>query len=680
MKTRVPTAAGGLLLAVLALCVVPGRVHADEGADPPSRVARLSDAEGAVSLQPAGMQDWTAAIPNRPLTTGDHLWSDQNSRAELDMGAAAVRLGSNTGFGFLNLDDRSVQMQLATGTLIVRVRDMQAGESYELDTPNVALSLQQPGEYRAEVNERGDLTVIKVSDGAALAAGADGQQVAVSPQEQLTVSGTDRLAYDAAGLGAPDDFDDWSAARERQLEDATSAEYVASDIPGTQDLDDNGQWQETPEYGYAWIPTAIPVGWVPYRDGHWVWIAPWGWTWVDDSSWGFAPFHYGRWGQCNGRWCWVPGSPAVRPVYAPALVAWAGGAALGGSTAYGTNVGWFPLGPREVYVPAYPATAAYVRAANAASTRGLSNTYITNVYQNRITPTHYANNRAAALTAVSPGVLTSGQAVSTHAVAISTALLAGALVTAVAPPIAPIRQSVLGPAESHGAIKPPAALLNKPVVARSVPPRAPVSFDAQLAAIQGNGGHALGGAELAQLPRVPATRVRVVTPTGGAVAASTLPHHPSPARAAVTAARSAPASQSSETGAQPTLAEREHALQESRLPPAAHPNIGAATQAAAAAYQSQPQTGRGGGEDGLRSATPRAHGQPASIPVYHPPTATQTHVATPKPRTDEGTSRDAARAPASAPVAHPQQQAHPPPAKESPGARAPRELPERPTK
>src|SRR5579883_615182 len=76
---------------------------ADENSDPPGRVARLSYASGSVSLQPAGVQDWTDATVNRPLTTGDKLWTDQNSRAELDIGSAAIRLGSTTGFSFLNL-------------------------------------------------------------------------------------------------------------------------------------------------------------------------------------------------------------------------------------------------------------------------------------------------------------------------------------------------------------------------------------------------------------------------------------------------------------------------------------------------------------------------------------------------------------------------------------------------
>jgi hypothetical protein len=45
--------------------------------DPPDRVARLNFIEGAVSYLPSGgdQNDWVAAVMNRPLTTGDRLWS-----------------------------------------------------------------------------------------------------------------------------------------------------------------------------------------------------------------------------------------------------------------------------------------------------------------------------------------------------------------------------------------------------------------------------------------------------------------------------------------------------------------------------------------------------------------------------------------------------------------------------
>src|SRR5213082_4308772 len=187
----------GAFLAFLGLALLGlGSTWADE-ADPPGRVARLSDLQGSVSLQPAGVQDWAAASVNRPLTTGDKLWTDQSSRAELDIGAAAIRLGATTGFSFLNLDDHTAQMQVSAGTLIVRVRDLQANQTYEVDTPNIALSLQQPGEYRVEVNDAGDTTVVKVSEGQAQAAGG-GQSVAVGTQQRVTFTGTNTVAYESA--------------------------------------------------------------------------------------------------------------------------------------------------------------------------------------------------------------------------------------------------------------------------------------------------------------------------------------------------------------------------------------------------------------------------------------------------------------------------------------------------
>ena len=322
---RIASSAACRLALLALLSLLAWAVQADD-ADPPGRAARLSDAQGSVSLQPAGVQDWIAAPLNRPLTTGDRLWSDADSRAELDMGAAVVRLGAMTGFSFLNLDDSSAQIQLTAGTLIVRVREMRAGDNYEIDTPNLAVTLQQAGEYRFEVNEAGDATVVKVSEGLAQAAGG-GQLVQVGAQQRFTFTGTGALTAEMASLGAPDELDGWSAARERQLEDSPSREYVADDVAGTQDLDDSGQWQQTAQYGYVWTPTVVIAGWAPYRFGHWVWVGPWGWTWIDDARWGYAPFHYGRWVNLNSMWCWVPGPRIPRPVYAPALVGWVAGPA-----------------------------------------------------------------------------------------------------------------------------------------------------------------------------------------------------------------------------------------------------------------------------------------------------------------------------------------------------------------
>src|SRR5579864_4445154 len=261
MRMRLRLEGLGAVLAALVLCAAPAATRADEG-DPPGRAARLSDMEGSVALEPAGADEWTQATLNRPLTTGDRIWSDNDSRAELDIGAAVLRLGAQTAVAFLNLDDDTAQIQLSEGTLIVRVRDLQPGQTYEVDTPNLALLLQQPGEYRLEVNEAGDDTLVKISQGAAQAS-AGGQTVAIGAQQAVDFSGNEHLDYASVALGAPDELDSWSGVRERQLEDSASREYVADDVAGTQDLDNNGTWVDTPEYGYVWTPAVVLAGWAP---------------------------------------------------------------------------------------------------------------------------------------------------------------------------------------------------------------------------------------------------------------------------------------------------------------------------------------------------------------------------------------------------------------------------------
>ena len=116
--------------------------------DPPGRVARLNYLEGSVSFQPAGENDWVDAVLNRPLVTGDNLWADENSRAEVHIGSTALRLGAKTGITLLEVSDRAAQIRLAQGSLIVRVRHVDDDDSYEIDTPNVAFVVMQPGDYR----------------------------------------------------------------------------------------------------------------------------------------------------------------------------------------------------------------------------------------------------------------------------------------------------------------------------------------------------------------------------------------------------------------------------------------------------------------------------------------------------------------------------------------------------
>lgn len=224
-------------------------------------------------------------------------------------------------------------------------------------------------------------------------------------------------------------------------------------------------------------------------------------------------------------------------MYAPALVAWTGGT--------GGNVGWFPLGPREVYAPPYRVSAAYLHGVNVSNTTIANPSYITSVYENQVTSVHYLNSASTAVTAVPQSVFTSAQRVSGHTVSLATAATAAA---AAAPAIAPLRQSVLGaPAGSRRISQPPAAVAGRRVVTRALPPRAPASFETQLAAIRANGGHPLAQQELTRLQSTSAAPAIRMAPAAGKFAP---------------AARAGGQAQ-----AGPSLADRARALRNSALPP-----------------------------------------------------------------------------------------------------------------
>jgi hypothetical protein len=495
---------------------IPQRAVADQD-DPPGRAARLAYIQGSVSFQPAGTEDWVAAVVNRPITTGDKLWSDRNSRAELHIGSAAIRLAEETGFSFLNLSDNMVQIRLSTGVISIHLRHLDQNESMEVDTPNLAFSLLRPGDYRLEVNEAGDATVVSVQGGEGEVTGG-GQAFTVHAHQRATFTGTDQLASDVDSLGGYDDFDRWCRDRDEREERAPSAHYVSRDVIGYQDLDDYGDWRTVPDYGPIWVPRSVAVGWAPYRYGHWIWISPWGWTWVDDAPWGFAPFHYGRWAYVSGVWGWCPGPIAVaRPVYAPALVAWVGGPHFSIGIGIGSGVGWFPLGPREVYVPPYRVSRTYVNNVNVTNTT-VNNTYITNVYNNtvnnNVTNVKYVNRTAPnAVTATSQTAFASGEPVHRNMAKVDERQLAQAQVVTRAA-VVPQQRSVVGVAP-EARVRPPAAVQTRTVVAKTAPPPPPVSFANQQRAIQSNGGQPLGTQEVRRLEsqsRPAAAPVRVVQP------------------------------------------------------------------------------------------------------------------------------------------------------------------------
>jgi hypothetical protein len=514
MKKQAIQFVGLLGIALAVALFAPQRAAADDD-DPPSRVARLSHTDGSVSFEPAGTDDWVSAAVNRPMTTGDKLWADNGARAELHIGSASIRLGSTTGFSFLNLSDNVTQIQVTEGSLRVRVKRLDEHETFEIDTPNLAFSVLRPGTYRINVNEAGDTTVVTVHGGEGEVTGG-GQAFTVHADQTATFTGTDQLNADVQDLADDDGFDHWCSDRDRREDHSTSARYVSSDVIGYEDLDEYGGWREVPEYGTIWFPHTVVVGWAPYHYGHWAYIAPWGYTWVEDEPWGFAPFHYGRWVAVGGVWGWVPCRPAVvvgvayvRPVYAPALVAWVGGphfavgVGIGGGE--GVGVGWFPLGPREVYVPSYRVSRNYVNNVNVSNTT--VNTTVVNNYYNttvvnknvNVSNVTYVNQRVpGAVTATSSQAFTSGQPVARNVVKVDQREIASAPVAASAPAVAPTKQAFQGGGQVS-TVRPPASFANRSVVAKSTPPPPPPSVEKQQAAIKQNGGQPLAVSQLRQI-------------------------------------------------------------------------------------------------------------------------------------------------------------------------------------
>jgi hypothetical protein len=489
--------------------------------DPPTRVARLNYVQGAVSFQPGGEQDWLEADINRPLTTGDNLWADKDSRGEIHIGATSIRLSSETGISFLNLDDRTVQLQLAQGTIEVHLRRLEPGNAFEIDTPNLAFTLAASGEYRIQADPDGNSTAIIVREGAGQVTGA-GESYDLTAGQQYIFNGTDQLTFGAQAAPEFDSFEDWCQAQDQRENSSASARYVSRDVDGYYDLDGNGDWQTDPDYGAIWVPAGVAVGWAPYRYGHWVWIGPWGWTWVGDEPWGFAPYHYGRWAYVRGGyWGWVPGPMVVRPVYAPALVGFVGGG-FGVGVGFGagfSGVAWFPLGPRDVYIPGYRTSPRYVQNINVTNTRVVNVTQVTTVYNSYVVNRNvgasrvdytYAHN-AVAVTAVSRETFVGAKPVATGFVRVTPEQLQNAHVTEPTP-LAPTRSSYVAATARPARGTPPVAFSEKPVVARLNPPMPVTSHSAVHPATASGApepGQALGSAAHSNnaAPAHPPTRV-----------------------------------------------------------------------------------------------------------------------------------------------------------------------------
>jgi hypothetical protein len=363
-------------------------------ADPPARVGRIDRLSGTVSFHGPSDTTWSAATANYPFAAGYALWTEASARASLEVSASRISLAGGTEFDLTALTDAGLQASIPTGEIYMRVRDLGPNESWTIQTPRGAVTVNGAGRYAMTAGTTGQPTVVTVLEGSAQVSGP-GVDLGIAANQTATITGTDTFSAQV-GPAQRDAFVTAMLARERPPAQAVLPPVVAG-MTGGQDLYDYGTWTQAPEYGQVWYPQ-VAAGWVPYRDGHWAYVAPWGWTWIDNAPWGFAPFHYGRWVQLGGRWGWAPGeyeaSGYAHPAYAPALVTFFGvgtgvavGVGLGAALAAG-SIGWLPLGPREEYHPWYHASDRYIHQVN--NYRGMQ------VNQN-VTVNNFSNRGAATM-------------------------------------------------------------------------------------------------------------------------------------------------------------------------------------------------------------------------------------------------------------------------------------------
>ncbi len=439
--------------------------------DPPSRVARLSFAQGNVSVEPASVNEFSPAEVNAPLTTGDRVWTDNGAVAEIEAGQLAVRLGQATDLTVTAMTDTLAQFGMGQGSVHLRTYALDQGTTTELDTPNVAVTVLQPGDVRVDVDPNGESTVVTVLSGQVEVDG-NGLQQTMSQGESVRLAGTDPVSAQLLQPPASDPLDTFSADRDQAYEAGAAAEQgdVNMDTVGAADLQQYGSWEPQSDSGPVWFPT-VAVGWQPYCYGRWTWVAPWGWTWVESEPWGFAPFHYGRWAVFGGRWGWIPGPPVVHPVYAPALVVFV-------HPGNGVSA-WFPLGPNEPYSPWYHSSTLYMNRVNVSNiysrnfnqVRTVYNTPNRVVFSGALDSQRQFVNRGRATVAVPQQSLASGRPVRQALLHIPAEQLNAAAVVA-HPMVTPERTMVA------------------PTAARAVPPRAgrPMLTSHEDAAIRAGAG------------------------------------------------------------------------------------------------------------------------------------------------------------------------------------------------
>ena len=369
----------------VAVAMIPVAARAQDD-DPPPEAGRISYISGNVSIQPVTSDEWGQAYPNLPVGPGDRIFTDSDGRAEIQVGQTYIRIGPNSDVTLVDDSQFNINFGVAQGSIRLHSFGLWPRQLVDISTPNGNAEFGNAGDLRIDVISSDGATVFtNLGQFADITAAGEFRQE-LNYGQSLEIAGTNPVYPQWLQPNGPDDLDYWSQQRDQQLSRVVSFQYVSPSIPGAADLDTYGDWQPATEYGAVWFPRSVPADWQPYHYGHWVNRDPWGWVWVEDEPWGYAPFHYGRWVVYGGRWGWVPGPVNVRPVWSPALVVFAGGGGFHG----GLSV-WFPLGPGEAYRPWYRCSPRYIDQINITNIREAPRVHVEKTYVNIVNVTNVTN-------------------------------------------------------------------------------------------------------------------------------------------------------------------------------------------------------------------------------------------------------------------------------------------------
>jgi uncharacterized protein DUF6600 len=364
-----------------------------------ARVGRVSFVAGKVGFHSLGESLWSAAEINDPVSTGAALRTDPQSRAEIRVGADTIDLADSTQVAIARLDRRTAEITLNHGRIDLDIPQLGASETIEIDTPRGAVRLLRPGRYDVDTGGGDEPPRIAAYTGGAWFAGG-GLGRPIEAGDALVLGGHGWAGF-ATEPATADDFATWCGGRAANRKQLAAPYFVSPAMTGLAALDAAGTWHAGTKYGAVWVPKDLPAGWAPFRDGHWRWVPPWGWTWIADQPWEFAPSHYGRWAFDKDHWEWAPGAFSTDPVYAPAVVAFLGtpGVGLSYPDSSGPAIAWFPLAPGEIYWPSYITDPAAIRALNRGQTGDLG---VLRVRADgeppvEVADTHFANRQFASV-------------------------------------------------------------------------------------------------------------------------------------------------------------------------------------------------------------------------------------------------------------------------------------------